>query len=79
RDQFFLQMRSKDIGVHVHHIPVYHHSYYARFSFNPADFPITEDYFQRAITLPLYPAMTDQDVERVIRETIATIETLKKL
>lgn len=78
RDAFFAHMRSKEIGVNVHHIPVYHHSYYAQFALNPKDFPVTEDYFQRAITLPLYPAMADKDVERVIRETIATIQMLRK-
>lgn len=77
RDQFFLQMRSKEIGVNVHHIPVYHHSHYAQFAVDRHDFPVTEDYFQRALTLPLYPAMTDADVDRVVHETIATIEILK--
>jgi dTDP-4-amino-4,6-dideoxygalactose transaminase len=76
RDRFFKLMRQKNIGVNVHYIPVYKHGYYRRFNFNPKDFPVTEDVFNRIITLPLFPKMSDEDVFDVIGAVKETIEEL---
>lgn len=66
RDDFFKYMRTADIGVNVHYIPVYRHSYYVRnFGFDPGDFPVTEDVFKRIITLPLHPQMSSADVSYI--------------
>ena len=66
RDVVFEKMRRANIGVNVHYIPVYHHSYYQRHVVtDPKDYPITEDVFQRLLTLPLYPKMTDEDIQDV--------------
>lgn len=67
RNKFFKLMRRKNIGVNVHYIPVYKHTYYKRFKFNRKDFPVTEDIFNRIITLPLFPKMTDEDILDVIK------------
>ena len=67
RDKFFRYMRDNDIGVNVHYIPVYRHSYYVKnFHINPKDFPVTEEVFSRIITLPLFPKMRDEDVFSVV-------------
>jgi len=67
RDAFFREMRGRGIGVNVHYIPIYRFSYYrALLNLSPRDFPRTEDVFSRIISLPLYPRMTDGEVERVI-------------
>lgn len=77
RDTFFKEMRQQNIGVNVHYIPVYRHTYYReRFNINPSAFPVTEDVFKRIVTLPLFPKMIDEDVKDVIT---ATKETLEKL
>jgi len=66
RDRFFKYMRERNIGVNVHYIPVYKHSYYVKnFSFNPKDFPVTENVFKRIITLPLYPELGDTEIEYI--------------
>lgn len=63
RNDFFKYMRTANIGVNVHYIPVYRHSYYInKFKINPKDFPITEDVFKKIITLPLYPKMSDNEL-----------------
>lgn len=63
KDKFFKYMRAANIGVNVHYIPVYRHSYYInRFNINPIDFPRTEAVFKNIITLPLYPKMGHEDV-----------------
>ena len=66
RDEFFKYMRAANIGVNVHYIPVYRHSYYiANFGFDPEDFPVTEKVFKGIITLPLYPQMDINDISYI--------------
>ncbi|MBE0525099.1 MAG: UDP-4-amino-4,6-dideoxy-N-acetyl-beta-L-altrosamine transaminase [Methanosarcinales archaeon] len=70
RDEFFKYMRSANIGVNLHYIPVYRHSYYVKnFGFDPLVFPVTEDVFKQIITLPLFPKMELEQLEYVV-ETI---------
>jgi len=76
RDKFFKLMRQKNIGVNVHYIPIYKHSYYRRFNLNQEDFPVTEDVFNRIITLPLFPKMSDEDAFDVIGAVKETIREL---
>jgi perosamine synthetase len=79
RDEFFKYMRSANIGVNLHYIPVYRHSYYVEnFGFDAGDFPVTEDVFKRIITLPLFPKMSEQQVEYVVTSISQAIEHLKK-
>lgn len=67
RREIFNALRAKGIGVQVHYMPLHLHPYYARtFGYKKGDFPRAEAYYERALTLPLFPKMSDQDVERVI-------------
>ncbi|MDI6710312.1 MAG: UDP-4-amino-4,6-dideoxy-N-acetyl-beta-L-altrosamine transaminase [Bacillota bacterium] len=76
RRTVFLALRAENIGVHVHYIPVHTHPYY-RWLLNsnvnvctleePSPAPRAEEFYRRVLTLPLFPAMTDRDVEDVIR------------
>jgi UDP-4-amino-4,6-dideoxy-N-acetyl-beta-L-altrosamine transaminase len=79
RDEFFKRMREENIGVNVHYIPVYRHSYYERFKLEQEDFPVTEDVFDRIITLPLFPKMNDEDVYDVVDAVRKGIKELKKV
>lgn len=77
RDKFFKYMRKENIGVNLHYIPVYRHSYYAEnFSFSKKDYPVTEDVFKQIITLPLFPEMTEEDVEYVVSSILKIINSL---
>jgi UDP-4-amino-4,6-dideoxy-N-acetyl-beta-L-altrosamine transaminase len=76
RDMFFISMRSKNIGVNVHYIPVYRHSYYKRYMINPRDYPVTEDIFSRIISLPLYPTLNKEEVAYVIKSVRTIIKEL---
>jgi len=79
RDEFFKYMRSANIGVNVHYIPVYRHSYYMEnFNFDKNDFPVTEDVFKRIITLPLSPRMSEEEIEYVVDSALKAIEYLRK-
>lgn len=69
RDEFFKYMKSAGIGVNVHYIPAYRHSYYVdNFNFHSEDFPVTEDTFKRIITLPLFPKMEKDKLEYVVEK-----------
>jgi len=74
RQAAFLELRERGILVNVHYIPVHYHPYYQRLGWKRGAFPIAESAYERLITLPLFPAMTDDDVTRVI-ETVASVLT----
>jgi len=67
RDQFIEELRARNIGTSVHFIPLSHMTYYQeRFGWRPGMFPNADRYFEQEISLPLYPSMSDQDVDDVI-------------
>ena len=67
RDRFIELMAKENIGTSVHFIPLHLHPYWRdRYEYKPSDFPVALDVFSRAMSLPIYPKMTDQDVENVI-------------
>lgn len=67
RDDVIDRLRESGIGTSVHFIPLHVHSHYRnRFGYAPGDFPAAERAFDQVISLPLYPGMTDAEVERVI-------------
>jgi perosamine synthetase len=60
-------LRAENIGVNVHYIPVHLHPFYReRFGTNPGMLPRTEAVYERILTLPIFPAMTDADVDDVV-------------
>ena len=68
RDEFIRQLRARNIGTSVHFIPIPLHSYFAPFaSLSHNQCPNAIMLYSRLISLPLYPAMTDEQVESVIR------------
>ena len=67
RAQIFRALRAENIGVNVHYIPVHLHPYYRdHFGYHGGEFPIAEDAYSRLISLPMFHAMTAQDVSDVI-------------
>jgi dTDP-4-amino-4,6-dideoxygalactose transaminase len=75
RDQVIEELRERGIGTAVHFIPLHLHRYYReKWGYRTGDFPIAEEYFDRCISLPIYPGMTDEDVTQVIEalDEIAT-------
>jgi dTDP-4-amino-4,6-dideoxygalactose transaminase len=73
RNEFIELLRQENIGTSVHFIPLHLHPYYRdTFGYRPEDFPTANAIFQRIISLPIYPAMTEADIQRVI-ETVRTI------
>ncbi|RLQ22221.1 UDP-4-amino-4,6-dideoxy-N-acetyl-beta-L-altrosamine transaminase [Seongchinamella sediminis] len=75
RKEVFQQLRQAGIGVNVHYIPVHLQPYYRRLGFAPGDFPEAEKYYSEAISLPLFPALGEDEQDAVIaavREVVRT-------
>lgn len=62
----FDELRQRGIGVNVHYMPVHLQPYYRQLGFAPGQFPEAEAYGESAITLPLYPELSEGDQDRVI-------------
>ncbi|MEK5040758.1 UDP-4-amino-4,6-dideoxy-N-acetyl-beta-L-altrosamine transaminase [Sporosarcina sp. FSL K6-3457] len=66
RKEIFNEMRERNIGVHVHYIPVYWQPYYRELGYEKGLCPVAEKWYGQALTLPIYPGMTDEDVGDVV-------------
>lgn len=66
RREIFDALRNGGIGVNVHYIPVHLQPYYQALGFQRGDFPVSEGYYEQAITLPLYPDMTNEQQDQVV-------------
>lgn len=79
RDRFIEELTKENIATSVHFIPVHLHPYYKRtFGYKGGELPVCEKMFDRIISLPLYPKMTDQDVEDVIYAVKRIVDKYKK-
>jgi len=68
RGEVFRALRAENIGVNVHYIPIHQHPYYReRFGYKGGEYPVAEGAYERLISLPMFPGMSDDDVEDVIR------------
>jgi perosamine synthetase len=67
RAQIIEELRKNNIGVGVHFMPVHQHLYYSEtFNLKDGDFPVASGVFPRLLSLPIYPGMNDENVDRVI-------------
>lgn len=66
RDDVFKELRRRNVGVQLHYIPVHRHPYYEKLGYSRDLCPRASDLSNRAISLPIYPALSENDQERVI-------------
>lgn len=66
KKEIFARMRDRDIVLNLHYIPVHTQPYYQKLGFQKGDFPVSEKYYEEAITLPLYYDLTDEQQDEVI-------------
>ena len=66
RDRVFARLREEGIGANVHYAPVHLHSYYRGRGYGPGLAPVAERLSKQVLTLPMFPAMTAADVNRVV-------------
>lgn len=65
--EVFERLRVAGIGVNLHYIPVYRQPYYETMGFDPADFPNAESYSREALSLPMFPGLTDEQQGEIVR------------
>ncbi len=79
RKQFMEELKERGIGSSVHFIPLYRHPYYRdTFRYTPQGFPVSESIYERIISLPIYPGMTDGDIERVVDSVKTVVRTYRR-
>ena len=79
RNEFIEILKNYNIGTSVHFIPLHLHPYYRQtFGYQPEDFPNARACFERIISLPIYPKMTEADIEYVIEVVREIIRTYRR-
>ncbi|HMK53195.1 MAG TPA: UDP-4-amino-4,6-dideoxy-N-acetyl-beta-L-altrosamine transaminase [Methanobacteriaceae archaeon] len=76
KKEIFDNLRKEGLGVQIHYIPVYLQPYYQRLGYKNGSCPVAEDFYQREISIPLYPAMTNDDVDYVIKTIFEVFESI---
>lgn len=70
RKELYDVLRSKQIFTQVHYIPLHYMPYYKELGFKKGDFPQAEAYYEKCLSLPMYPALTDEQQDFVIQEVL---------
>ena len=65
RKEIFTYLRTHGIGVNVHYIPIHLQPYYRKMGFKQSNFPNAEDYYSKAISLPMYPDLTENHLDTI--------------
>ncbi|WP_461206451.1 DegT/DnrJ/EryC1/StrS family aminotransferase [Clostridium sp. DL1XJH146] len=79
RDDFIVELNDENIGTSVHFIPVHLQPYYKdKFGYKEGDYPVIDAVFNSILSLPLYPKMSDKDVEDVIYAVKRIFDKYKK-
>lgn len=69
-------LRAKGIFAHVHYIPIHLQPFYQKLGFKKGDYPHAEQYYHHAITLPLYPSLTQEEAQYIVDTTIDVVNQL---
>jgi dTDP-4-amino-4,6-dideoxygalactose transaminase len=74
RAAVFQQLRDAGVAANVHYIPIHLQPYYRKLGFNLGDYPVAEHYYTRALTIPLYPDMTEAQQDHVVSALAAALK-----
>ena len=79
RSRFIEELRGRNIGTSVHFIPVHLHPFYRdKYGYKPDDFPVAYREYQRIVSLPLYPRMTDGDTGDVVEAVRDVVKVFRR-
>jgi UDP-4-amino-4,6-dideoxy-N-acetyl-beta-L-altrosamine transaminase len=67
RKQVYEQLHKKGIGVNVHYIPIHLQPFYSQLGFKQGDYPVAESFYNQALTLPLYPGLSNDQQNEVVQ------------
>ena len=66
KKDLFIKMKKNNIILQSHYLPIYRHSFYKQ-KFNYRDYPISENFYKKQISLPIYYSLKDREVIKVIK------------
>ena len=66
RLKIFKKMRKRGIEVNFHYIPVHLHPYYKNIGFKKGDYPVAENYYERAMSIPIFPSLSKENQNYII-------------
>ena len=64
-NEVFNYLRKCNIGVNLHYIPIYKQPFYEAIGFDERNFPESERYYSEAITLPMYPELSNNQIKYI--------------
>lgn len=76
KSEIFQKLRSEGLGVQVHYIPVHTQPYYQKNGYHGVSCPVAEDFYRREISIPMYPAMKDEDIQFVAEKLFKVFKEL---
>lgn len=79
RKEFFDALSAENVQPQVHYIPVYYFPYYQKLGYRKGICPNAEKVYEGIMSIPLYPAMTDEDVDDVIMSVKKIVDYYKKV
>jgi dTDP-4-amino-4,6-dideoxygalactose transaminase len=78
KKNYFLKLKNKNINCQVHYVPVHLQPFYRKnFGFNAGDFPVAEKFYERELSIPMYPALTDKDLNYISQTIVETLDKAK--
>jgi dTDP-4-amino-4,6-dideoxygalactose transaminase len=78
RDEFIGKMRERGIGLSVHFIPLYEFTYYKKLGYDGKDCPNCARVFERTVSLPIFPGMTDAEIDYVIENVLDLLNSNRR-
>lgn len=70
RDEIFKKLKESGIGVNVHYMPIYLHSYYQNLNYKKGLCPNAEEIYNQIITLPIFPLLKDEEVDYICQQVL---------
>jgi dTDP-4-amino-4,6-dideoxygalactose transaminase len=75
KPDFFQKMKQTGINLQVHYIPVHLQPFYkSNYGFTSGDYPISENFYKRTVSIPVYPSLTKAEVEKVVKDIASLVE-----
>ena len=79
RNEFIEQLKRRGVGASVHFIPLHLHPFYARtYGYKRGDFPCAENAYARCLSLPIFPGMTEAEIEHVVSAVEAVVHQSRR-
>jgi dTDP-4-amino-4,6-dideoxygalactose transaminase len=78
RNRFIEELKQRGVMASVHFIPLHRHPFYMKaFSYDHRDLPVSDSIYDRIISLPVYPGMSNEDVQHVVQSVQDTLQTFR--